>query len=84
MQKAHPYFEWNRLLDTLTNFLEKSDENMAAKCWFLAWFDEFKGAFLRNYWRMNITHTKKMCERKFINGIECMNIGYSPRLRLRP
>ena len=45
VQNAHPYFEWNLLLDTPVNFLEKSDENKAGKCRFLAWFEEFKVYF---------------------------------------
>ena len=45
VQNAHPYFEWNRLLDTSPTLLEKLDENEAGKCRFLAWFDEFKVYF---------------------------------------
>ena len=40
------------------------------------------GAFLQNYWRMNITHTKKDVWMELINGIEGMNVVYSPRLHL--
>ena len=55
MQNTHPYFEWNRFLSYRRISLEKSDGNKAEKGQFLARFGEFKV-------RMNITHTKKMCE----------------------
>ena len=45
MQSAHPtsngIVSWIRW----QIFLEKSDENKAGKCRFLAWFDEFKVRF---------------------------------------
>ena len=64
MQNAHPFFEWNCLLDTPANFLEKSDENKADKCRFLAWFDEFKVCFCKiiDTWTLLI---QKRC----VNGV---------------
>ena len=63
MQNTHPYFGWNRLLDTPANFLKKSDENKAGKCQFLAWFDVFKVRFCEiiDVWTLLIQ--KQMCER---------------------
>ena len=64
MLNTHPYFEWNLLLDTPANFLEKSDENKAGKCRFLAWFEEFKVRFCKiiDVWTLPI---QKRC----VNGV---------------
>ena len=63
MQNAHPCFDWNRLLRYWWIFLKKSDGNKAGKCWFLAWFGEFKVHFCKiiDVWTLLIP--KKMCER---------------------
>ena len=45
MQNAHSFFEWNCFRSYRQIFLEKSDENKARKCRFLAWFGEFKVRF---------------------------------------
>ena len=47
MQKAHPYFEWNRLLSLQQISLEKLDENKTGKCQFLAWFGKFNVRFCK-------------------------------------
>ena len=51
-------------------FLEKSDENKAGQCWFLAWFDELKVCFCEI-----ITDTEKIC----VNGAwtEFIALGFA-------
>ena len=78
VKNAHPYFEWNRLLVTGIFFFSRKQmktrqENVGlanSRCAFAKLFMYEHYSYKKDVWT------------EFINGIEGMNVIYSPRLHL--